>query len=112
MDKAKPSSQVNSLLSAIQRTPIVGASSSAPPVTEGKGRRVGKPVQFWMHEEDRKLIRELAAWLASQGIRSSDSLVLCAALHMAVPGPGLLAAYRKVAQYDGRLKQNQPPVAT
>ena len=37
-------------------------------------------MQFWMHDEDRKLIRELSAWLAGQGTRPSDSMVIRAAL--------------------------------
>jgi hypothetical protein len=65
---------------------------------------VGKPVQFWLHEEDRRLIRELAAWLAGQGIRPSDSMVVRATLRMAKAGPALLEAYRQAAALDGRFK--------
>lgn len=67
-------------------------------------RRVGKPVQFWMHDQDRQLIRELSAWLAGQGIRPSDSMVVRAALRMAKTGGPLLEAYRDASQLDGRLK--------
>src|SRR5271168_911234 len=52
--------------------------------------RVGKPVQFWLHEEDRKLIRELAAWLAAQDIRTTDTMVIRSALRMAKTGGELL----------------------
>lgn len=80
----------------------------APPVpaavTKGK---IGKPVQFWLHDEDRKLIRELAAWLSGQGIRSTDSMVLRAALRTAKTGGELLEAYRQASQLDGRLKQHK-----
>jgi hypothetical protein len=57
-----------------------------------------------MHEEDRKLIRELAAWLAGQGIRPSDSMVVRAALRMAKPGSALLQSYQQSASLDGRVK--------
>lgn len=61
-------------------------------------------MQFWLHEEDRKLIRELSAWLGGQGIRPTDSMVVRAALRMAKTGPGLLECYRKAASLDGRLR--------
>ena len=69
--------------------------------------RVGKPVQFWLHEEDRLLLRELAAWLAGQGIRPTDSMVVRAALRMARTGSELLEAYHQASQLDGRLKQHK-----
>ena len=72
-----------------------------------KKTRVGKPVQFWLHEEDRRLVRELAAWLAGQGLRSTDSLIIRAALRTAKTGGELLNAYREAAQLDGRLKEHK-----
>ena len=69
--------------------------------------RVGKPVQFWLHEEDRRLVRELAAWLAGQGERPTDSLVIRSVLHTATTGSDLLKAYRQASQLDGRLKQHK-----
>lgn len=69
--------------------------------------RVGKPVQFWLHEEDRRLVRELAAWLAGQGLRSTDSLVIRSALRTAKTGGELLEAYREASQLDGRLKRHK-----
>ena len=123
--KSKPS-KVNNLLAAIQRTgPSSAASASpeplpvaaAPDVPRKAARRsvpppatisrVGKPVQFWLHDEDRKLVRELAAWLAGQGIRPTDSMVIRAALRMAKTGGELLEAARQSAQLDGRLKQRK-----
>jgi hypothetical protein len=67
-----------------------------------KGR--GKPSQYWLHDEDRRALRNLAAWLAAQGERPTDSLVIRSALQMATAGPKLLKAYRQAAQRDGRLK--------
>jgi hypothetical protein len=61
-------------------------------------------VQFWLHDEDRRLVRELAAWLAGQGVRSTDSLVIRAALRTAKTGGEFLEAYQHASQLDGRLK--------
>ena len=111
---------VGKLLAAIQRK--VPSSLAPAAVTEsGPSRneaprtglavpksRVGKPVQFWLHEEDRRLVRELAAWLAAQGLRSTDSLVIRSALRTAKTGGDLLEAYRQAAQLDGRLKHHKP----
>ena len=114
------------LIAAIQRrTPTTAASASsaaaavaepepqaASPVPRArrdarKPRGAGKAVQFWLHDEDRKLVRELAAWFASQGHRPTDSLVIRTALRVAKTGNELLEAYRQVAQLDGRLKQHR-----
>jgi hypothetical protein len=62
------------------------------PKKAGKGR-IGKPVQFWMHDDDRRLVRELSAWLAGQGVRPSDSMVVRAALRFAKTGGAFLEAY-------------------
>jgi hypothetical protein len=128
----KTKSNVSSLLAAIQRAPsnpnptvnteaVIEQPTSAtepesrrratrrPPTTVAKSR-VGKPVQFWMHEEDRQLVRELGAWLAGQGFRSTDSLIIRAALRTAKIGGDLLEAYREAALLDGRLKQHRHTV--
>lgn len=111
------SSRQETLLAALQRkpTPSPVASTSAPeapappepkPAVAKTKRRVGKPVQFWLHDEDRKLVRELSAWLAGQGIRPTDSMVVRASLRMAKTGAGLLEAYRQASLLDGRLRQH------
>ncbi len=66
--------------------------------------KVGQPVQFWLHDDDRQTIRELAAWLAGQGLRTSDSQVIRAVLRLAKTGGPLLEAYRDAAKMDGRRK--------
>lgn len=128
--KPKTSNNVNSLLAAIQRkaptapSPVEAAPAKAAavaatdpqtrrkaarraePPTSAKSR-VGKPVQFWLHDEDRQLVRELAAWLAGQGIRTTDTMVIRSALRMAKTGGELLDAARQAAQLDGRLKQHK-----
>jgi hypothetical protein len=127
MSKAK--NNVNDLLAAIKRQPTTPTPEkteveSAPakrqerdepekrdtpkkPVIEKKPySRMGKPVQFWMHDEDRKLVRELSAWLAGQGIRPTDSMVIRAVLRLAKTGNGLLEAYWQAAKLDGRIKRD------
>jgi len=116
----------DSLLAAIQRKAPSAPVPAAPepqapvavekqqsrrneprPVHEKPKRRKGKQVQFWFHEEDGKLVRELAAWLAGQGARPTDSLVIRAALRTAETGTAFLQAYRKAAELDGRLKKHK-----
>jgi hypothetical protein len=53
----------------------------------------GAAVQFWCHDEDKRLIRELYAWLAGQGHRPSDSAIIREALRIAKPRAALLEAY-------------------
>ena len=125
MSSKPKASNVNSLLAAIQRKgPSHPEQTAEPPILrepeparKGTRRkdasaaptsRVGKPVQFWLHDEDRQIVRELAAYLAGQGIRSTDSMVIRAALRTAKTGAELLDAYRQAAQLDGRLKQHKP----
>jgi hypothetical protein len=129
--KPKPTDKAASLLAAIQRTPLSAAepaeaqppspqpeppTQSVPPAPAARPKahpakhvksRVGKPVQFWLHDEDRKLVRELSAWLAGQGERPTDSLVIRSALRVANAGGELLKAYRQASQLDGRLKQHK-----
>ena len=124
---SKPGDKRNSLLAAIQRkapsAPVMAEPKPQPPVTveqpeprrkeaqpvaiEKPKRRKGKQVQFWFHEEDGRLVRELAAWLAGQGLRPTDSLVIRAALRTAQTGTALLQAYRRAAELDGRLKKHK-----
>ena len=135
MSSKPKSNNVNSLLAAIQRkaptnpTPTpepapaaAAVAAVAEPETPRKTARravapaapkgrVGKPVQFWLHDEDRQMVRELAAWLAGQGLRPTDSMVIRSALRTAKTGGDLLEAYRQAAQLDGRLKQHKPSEA-
>jgi hypothetical protein len=125
----KPKNNVNKLLAAIKRQPtnatpekkIEEALLAKPSETEKHSRseapkkavsekktksKMGKPVQYWMHEEDTKLVRELSAWIAGQGIRPSDSMVIRAVLRFAKTGSGLLEAYWQAAKLDGRIKRD------
>jgi len=126
---SKQKNQVNDLLAAIKRQPTnatpakeeveaIPAKRPQPEepakrtVTKSSGAdkktksRVGKPVQFWMHDDDRKLVRELSAWLAGQGLRPTDSMVIRAVLRLAKTGNGLIEAYWEAAKLDGRLKRD------
>ena len=130
MSKAK--NNVNELLAAIKRqtaepapTPPTLKEEPAAPVTQAEEgpkkkqerpaapsaekkpkSKIGKAVQFWMHDEGTQLVRELSAWLAGQGVRPSDSMVIRAALRYAKTGNALLEAYRQASKLDGRLKQD------
>jgi hypothetical protein len=127
---SKSKDNVSSLLAAIQRkAPVEHAAPENGPATAKlpKGdaairknttkpestpktpkARVGSAITFWFHDEDRRLIRELAAWLAGQGLRPTDSMVVRAALRMAKTGGALIEAYRQEAELDGRIKRNKP----
>ena len=122
---SKQKNNLNDLLAAIKRQPtdttptrteIVGPEAettalqeqiAAPSLTKRKKpkSRKGGPVQFWMHDEDRKLVRELSAWLAGQGLRPTDSMVIRAALRQAKTGGAFIEAYWDAAKLDGRLKR-------
>ena|ERR1039457_238513 len=67
----------------------------------------GKAIQFYLHEQDQKLIHELSAWLASQRKRINDSLVMKTVLRAAKTGPELLAAYDAAVKVDGRTREKR-----
>jgi len=123
---SSPPKRSDILLAAIQRrvpsapAPVAPEPQAQVTVEKPQGRRKephlvsekpkprkGKQIQFWFHEEDGKLVRELAAWLAGQGVRPTDSLVVRAALRTAETGTAFLHAYRKAAELDGRLKKHK-----
>ena len=49
--------------------------------------------------------RELTAFVAGKGERTSDSLIVRAAVHAARPGKAFFDAYREVASADLRFRQ-------
>jgi hypothetical protein len=112
---SKRKDNVSGLLAAIQRqTPTnpeqVTEPPTSPEATDEKNKLLGNRltahrVQFYLHDNDRQTVRELSAWLAAQGIRASDSLVIRAALRLAKTGGELLNTYRQLEQMDGRYKQ-------
>jgi len=88
--------------------PVKRKTEKAIPPTAAKKpkSKIGRAVQFWMHDEDTQLVRELSAWLAGQGVRPSDSMVIRAALRYAKTGSGLLESYWQASRLDGRLKRD------
>jgi hypothetical protein len=130
MSNKSTSSKVNSLLAALKDTaPDAPAPANEEPAAEPKPqarahhratpkpkaptqRRGGTPAQFWLHDEDRRLIRELAAWLAGQGVRPTDSAVVRAALHTTKTGREFFEAYRQATSLDGRLKPRKSNEST
>jgi hypothetical protein len=84
------------------------ATTRAPaPENPPPGLIRGKAVQFYLHDEDQKLIRELAVWLAPHRRRINDSLIIKMALRAAKTGPDLLAAYDAAVEVDGRTRKNR-----
>src|ERR1035437_8133136 len=72
----------------------------------------GRPVQFWLHDEDQKLIQELAVWLLSQRKRINGRRVGKTVLRAAKTGPDLLVAYDEAVKIDGRLPRRAPGANT
>ncbi len=66
----------------------------------------GKPVNLYLRDADLAKVRELTAFVAGQGERTSDSLIVRAALHAAIPGRTFLAALQEAASADLRFRQS------
>jgi hypothetical protein len=92
---------------ATKATPSRTPPVKTEPVNSRAKRITAKPSQFWFHDEHRQMIRELSAWLAGQGMRTSDSMVVRAALRIAKTGSVLLEAYRAETKLDGRIKHSK-----
>lgn len=127
---SKTKNNVNDLLAAIQRQPTRPTSEKTSaaetalakpqateetrkreahkkPVAEKKAKsNKGQPVQFWLRDDDRNQIREFYAWLAGQGIRPTDSLVVRGALRLVKTGSAFLEACKEAAKLDSRLKRD------
>lgn len=108
---AKRDSRGETLLAALQRIPQGitafpggGPPSATAPPAPAPPARGGKAVQFWLHDEDRKVIRELAAYLSSQGVRPTDSLIVRAALRLVQGDASLVNAFKEALAHDGRYR--------
>lgn len=64
----------------------------------------GKPMNLYLYETDVAKIRELVSWVAANGERVSDSLIVRTALRVASADKKFLAAYRDAAGADQRFK--------
>lgn len=71
----------------------------------GTPAKRGKAVNIYLHHADQVRIRELAAYLASEGLRVSDSQIIKAAVLLAQPDKRLLKAYLEIRGADQRYKQ-------
>jgi hypothetical protein len=70
-------------------------------------RRTGRPTDLYMGDAEMTRVRELAAWLQGQGIRTSDSRVICAAIRTAKADRHLKEAYEEIAGNDARRVENK-----
>jgi hypothetical protein len=70
-------------------------------------KRTGKATNLYMGEAEMTKVRELAAWLQGQGIRTSDSRVICAAIRTAKADRHLKDAYEEIAGNDARRVENR-----
>ena len=75
------------------------------PSRTGVNAKRGKAVNIYLHEADQVRIRDLAAYLANEGLRVSDSQIIKAALLLAQPDKRLLKAYLEIKGADQRYKQ-------
>jgi hypothetical protein len=70
-------------------------------------KRTGRPTNLYMGDAEMTRVRELAAWLQAQGIRTSDSRVICAAIRTAKADRHLKIAYQEIAGNDARRAENR-----
>jgi hypothetical protein len=75
------------------------------PAPHAAKKQRGENVHFYLNDEDKRLIREFSAYLAGQGERPSDSLIIRAVLRSAKTDSGLVKAFRTASQQDGRRKE-------
>ena len=72
------------------------------PASKSKSFRPGKTKLLYFGSEEYEIFRELTVWVASQGIRPSDSLIARAALVMIKPGQAFREALEVVLARDKR----------
>ena len=72
------------------------------PASKSKSFRPGKSKLLYFGSEEYEIFRELTVWVASQGIRPSDSLIARAALVMIKPGQAFREALEVVLARDKR----------
>ena len=67
----------------------------------------GKPMNLYLYDADVARIRELVAYVAANGLRVSESLVVRTALRVAQEDKRFLAAYQDAASADQRFKAEE-----
>jgi hypothetical protein len=78
--------------------------SPQPEPRNGKGR----PVAFWVNEEDRNILNEVGIMLYAKGIKPSDSLVVRVALRLLPRDHRLIEGAREMLEQDRRRQRNRP----
>lgn len=74
-------------------------------MTAKKPTQPGKPMNLYMRTDDVAKIRELTAYAAEKGQRTSDSKIVRAALRAAKPDRTFLAALKEAESADLRYKR-------
>jgi hypothetical protein len=114
MAKKSTPNKAKQLLNVIGRQDVAPSASPPPeattpaatPARTAEKSNSGEATVLWFHPEDKQRIRELVAYLASQGVpRLNNSLVIKTALRAVQMNEDLLAAYHQAVQSDRRLKK-------
>ena len=75
-------------------------------MTAKKASNRGRATNIWLRTEDVQIIRDLFAFVASEGFRPSDSQIIKAALRVAKADRKFLTAFEDVLGSDGRIKRD------
>ncbi|ETX03751.1 MAG: hypothetical protein ETSY1_46260 (plasmid) [Candidatus Entotheonella factor] len=73
--------------------------------TSPSANQQGRKTSIYLNPDDLKLLRELTLWLAGQGRRVNDTLIIRAALRSVQTGSAFLEAYDTAAKSDRRYKR-------
>ena len=76
-------------------------------MTAKKAATRGKPMNLYMRDDDVSKIRELTAYAAGNGQRTSDSKIVRAALRIASRNRAFLAALKETEGSDLRYKHHE-----
>jgi len=124
---AKPPSRTSALLEAmkrppaplpVQQAPVLEAFPTSAETSEAKqapkppvpvdppvsGRRANYKLVYFT-DDDRSVLSEKMVWVASQGIRPSDSLIVRAALRVAKPDQAFREALEAILRNDKRTRK-------
>lgn len=110
--KTASSAKDNELLNIIRGTATSTGESDSPESTLGSSQDTSQPADqqgrktsIYLNPDDLKLLRELTLWLAGQGRRVNDTLIIRAALRSVQTGGAFLQAYDTAAKSDRRYKR-------
>ena len=76
-------------------------------MTAKKASTRGKPMNLYVRTEDVAKMRELTAFAASNGLRTSDSLIVRSALRVTKADRAFLVALKEATSGDLRFKQDE-----